>query len=62
VKLLDDDVLDAIQAAELLKVSRGTVLKLAQGGKIPAQKVGRQWRFSKEALIEWLKSGQAQEK
>jgi len=55
---LEEDVLNPLQAAEVLKVSRGTLLKLANEGKIPGQKVGRQWRFSRQALLEWLKSGQ----
>ncbi len=54
----DDDVLDPVEAAELLKISRGTLLRLANEKKIPAQKLGRQWRFSRQALLEWLKSGQ----
>ncbi|MDO7786111.1 helix-turn-helix domain-containing protein [Desulforamulus aquiferis] len=59
---MGDDVLDTMQAAELLKISRVTLLKLAQEGKLPGQKVGRQWRFSREALIKWLESGQAKNK
>lgn len=56
---MEDNILDAVQAAELLKISKGTLLKLAQEGRIPAQKVGRQWRFSRQALLKWLE-GQVQ--
>ena len=55
---MEEDVLDPKQAAEVLKISRGTLLKLANEGKIPAKKIGRQWRFSRQALLEWLKNGQ----
>ena len=56
---MEDDVLDPVQAADVLKISRGTLLRLANEGKVPAQKVGRQWRFSRQAILEWLKNGQA---
>lgn len=55
----DEEVMNSYEAAKFLRVSRLTLMKYVQEGKIPAQKLGRQWRFSKEALIEWLKSGQA---
>jgi len=34
------------------------VYKLAQAGKIPAQKVGRHWRFHRPTLIQWIANGQ----
>jgi excisionase family DNA binding protein len=58
---VDDEVLTFKEAMELLKVGRNTLLKLAQEGKIPSQKVGNQWRFSREALLKWLESGQAKQ-
>jgi len=50
------------EAADFLRISRNTLMKNVREGMIPAQKIGVQWRFSKEALLEWLKSGQAQKK
>ena len=50
-------VLTAEQAAELLKVSTKTVLRLARDGDLPAHKVGRSWRFSRAALLGWLDRG-----
>jgi len=38
------------EVAEILKLSHAKVYKLAKLGKIPAQKVGRYWRFSKQAI------------
>ena len=43
------------ETAEYLKVSRSTLYKLAQEGKLPGQKVGHHWRFRKAAIDEWLK-------
>ncbi|MCM1567016.1 MAG: helix-turn-helix domain-containing protein [Dehalobacter sp.] len=56
---MENEVLDVTQAAELLKIGRSTLLKLVRENVIPAKKVGRQWRFSRQALLEWLKNGQA---
>ena len=41
-------------AAKYLQLHHMTVYKLAQRGKIPACKVGGNWRFQKELLDEWL--------
>lgn len=32
-----------------------TVYKLARAGKIPAAKVGNQWRFRKDFIDEWMR-------
>ena len=43
------------EGAEYLpKVPRGSVYKLAQQGRISCQKVGRHWRFRREAADKWL--------
>lgn len=54
----EDEVMSTNEAADFLKVSRTTLMKFVQEGVIPAQKLGRQWRFSKQALLKWLESGQ----
>lgn len=60
--MVDEEVLNSKEAAEFLKLNKNTLFKLARENKIPVQRVGRQWRFSKQALIKWLESGQAHEK
>jgi excisionase family DNA binding protein len=47
-------VLTIEEAAELLKIPRSSVYKLARQGKIPAQKVGRHWRFHRATLLKWI--------
>lgn len=42
------------EAADYLRVPLSSLYKLAQGGKVPCQKVGRHWRFRKESLDRWL--------
>ncbi|NQT18392.1 MAG: helix-turn-helix domain-containing protein [Planctomycetes bacterium] len=43
------------ELAEYLKISKSTLYKLAQGGGLPGQKVGKRWRFHKGAIDDWLK-------
>jgi len=47
-------VLTIDELAEYAKVSKFTLYKLAQGGRIPGQKVGRHWRFLKTRIDTWL--------
>jgi excisionase family DNA binding protein len=48
------EILTVDEAAELLRIPRSTVYKLAQLGKIPAQKVGRHWRFHRDTVVDWI--------
>lgn len=48
------DVLTLEQAAEYLQLCSKTVVKLATGGKIPAKRLGREWRFSRPALLRFI--------
>ena len=48
-------VLTIGELAEYLKISKSTLYKLAQEGSIPSQKVGKHWRFHKDAVDEWLR-------
>lgn len=41
--------------AEYLQVSKSSLYKLVQQGKVPGQKVGKHWRFHKGSVDEWLK-------
>jgi excisionase family DNA binding protein len=42
-----------------LKMGRTKLYTLAQKGNIPGSKVGSQWRFDREEIDAWIKSGQA---
>ena len=50
-------ILTIDEVAELLKIPVSSVYHLAQEGKIPAQKVGKHWRFHKQTLLDWVASG-----
>jgi len=42
------------EVAAYLRLSKDTVYRMAQSGKIPASKVGTQWRFRQSDVDEWL--------
>lgn len=52
-----DSVMTIGELAAYLKISRSTLYKLAQEGKVPGQKVGRHWRFHRETIDRWLSQG-----
>ncbi|MBN1102100.1 MAG: helix-turn-helix domain-containing protein [Deltaproteobacteria bacterium] len=45
------------EMAKYLKMHQITICKLAKAGKIPSFRVGRVWRFDKEAIDEWIAKG-----
>ncbi len=50
----EPDVLTVEQLAELLQIDDKTVRTLASKGDLPGRKIGRHWRFSRQAVLEWL--------
>jgi excisionase family DNA binding protein len=48
------DVLNAKEAAGFLKAHVETIRRMARIGEIPAFKLGKDWRFHKEALRRWM--------
>jgi excisionase family DNA binding protein len=57
---LDKEILTMEEAAELFGVSIKTFIKLLKEEKVPGRKIGREWRFSRQALINWLAVGDSQ--
>ena len=51
-----EEVLTASEAATLMQMNPDTVRKLTKRGAIPGQIIGRQYRYSRSALIDWLSS------
>ena len=52
----DKETLSASEAAQLLGTHVETVRRLARRSEIPSFKVGRDWRFRKEALTKWVEN------
>ena len=55
----DREILNIEEAAALLGVSVKTFNKVLHSENIPARKIGREWKFSREALIHWVGCGQS---
>ena len=53
-QLLLTDILTIEDVSKLFKISKGKLYKDARDGKIPAKKMGKQWRFMKTDLINWF--------
>ncbi len=51
------DILNIEQAAALLGVSVKTFHKVLHSERVPARKIGREWKFSRQALIDWVGGG-----
>jgi len=54
---INDEVLTILECSNYLKIAESTINLLARDGKIPCQKIGRNWRFSTQALDVWLNGG-----
>jgi excisionase family DNA binding protein len=55
------DILNIDEAAELLGVSVKTFNKVLHSEDMPARKIGREWKFSRQALIAWVGNGRSRE-
>lgn len=53
----DPEILNIEQAAQLLGVSVKTFNKVLHSQNLPARKIGREWKFSRRALIDWVGEG-----
>jgi excisionase family DNA binding protein len=54
--MIDESFLTTEEVLEYLQVNLRTVYRLIKAGKIPAIRVGRQWRFRKRDIDAWLES------
>ncbi len=51
---MQENLLTTEQVARYLKIDKFTVYRLVTQKKIPAFKVGNQWRFKKNLIEAWL--------
>jgi excisionase family DNA binding protein len=51
----DREIMTAKEVAEYLNIHPLTVHKLAREGKIPAFKIGTDWRFHKKYIERWIR-------
>ena len=50
------EMLNSKDMQDLLKVDRSTIYRMAEAGRLPAIKVGKQWRFPKTQVHDWLQT------
>jgi len=55
------EILNIEEAAALLGVSVKTFNKVLHAEDMPARKIGREWKFSRRALIDWVGSGRSKD-
>ncbi|HLG65070.1 MAG TPA: helix-turn-helix domain-containing protein [Ktedonosporobacter sp.] len=58
--IVQKDILDADEVAEMLRVHPRTVKRLAGQGDLPGFRVGGQWRFRREAIEEYIRRQEQQ--
>ncbi len=58
---MEDRWLSVDEIAAYLGIKRDTVYKWIADKQMPDHKVGRLWKFRKEEVDEWVKSGRAKE-
>lgn len=51
---MQENLLTTDQVARYLKVDKFTIYRLVAQRKLPAFKVGSQWRFKRSILEQWL--------
>jgi len=54
------EIMTTKEIARYLKLHEITVCKHAAEGKIPSVRIGRVWRFDKDAIDKWIAKGQEQ--
>ena len=57
----DREILNIEEAAALLGVSIKTFNKVLHSEDMPARKIGREWKFSRKALIDWVGDGRSRD-
>jgi excisionase family DNA binding protein len=50
----NDKIMTLEEVAEYLRVKPQTIYTWAQENKIPAAKIGREWRFRKTVIDKWF--------
>lgn len=58
---MEDRWLSVEEIATYLGIKRDTVYRWINEKQMPAHRMGRLWKFQKEEVDEWVKSGEASE-
>jgi excisionase family DNA binding protein len=47
-------ILSTKEASKLIRISANKLRELADGGVIPAYRIGKNWRYRREDLVRWV--------
>ncbi len=53
------EIMTIEELSSYLKIPKSTLYKLVQEGRLPGQKIGKQWRFGKRSIDRWINDGQS---
>jgi excisionase family DNA binding protein len=53
-RALGHEILTVKEICELLQLHQATVYKLAKEGRIPAFRIGSDWRFQRDQIVHWI--------
>ncbi len=48
------EIMTLEEVSVYLRIPRSSLYKLAREGKVPCQKIGKHWRFHKNAIDAWI--------
>jgi excisionase family DNA binding protein len=51
---IDHEILTVKELSDLLKIHQSTVYRLTKEGRIPAFRIGSEWRFRKDQIVHWI--------
>jgi len=51
------EIMTTREVSKYLKLHELTICKYAARGKIPAVRIGKSWRFDKDAIDKWIGEG-----
>lgn len=54
---MEKEILVLKEAAEFLSIHPLTLRKLLKKEGLPARKLGKNWRFTKSGLLDWINEG-----
>ena len=54
--MTQEQILTLREAAEYLRLSQRTLLRLLREGRIPGRKIGGQWRLTERRLTEYVEA------
>jgi excisionase family DNA binding protein len=48
------EILTVKELGDLMKIHQSTVYRLTKEGRIPAFRIGSEWRFRKDQIMHWI--------